>query len=121
MSCAARGVKKVGQHCLMPLPIRIASNIDFGKSWTYNLCALYSRYLQTKILIYASDPVMIAVIENPTLTFFMLRGHLMTQYLHLRVIVAERGCKLLSQEGPRSDVLFAVFCVSKALVIFQRL
>jgi len=29
----------------MTLPIRIANNIDFGKSWTYNLCALYSRYL----------------------------------------------------------------------------
>jgi len=29
----------------MPLPIRIANNIDFGKSWTYNLCALYSRHV----------------------------------------------------------------------------
>ena len=27
----------------MQLSIRIANNIDFGKSWTYNLCALYSR------------------------------------------------------------------------------
>ena len=25
----------------MPLSIRIAVTIDFGKSWTYNLCALY--------------------------------------------------------------------------------
>src|SRR6218665_861554 len=32
---------------LMPLPIRIANNIDFDKSWTYNLCALYSRYSYT--------------------------------------------------------------------------
>jgi len=28
----------------MTLPIRIANNIDFDKSWTYNLCALYSRH-----------------------------------------------------------------------------
>jgi len=30
----------------MPLSIRIANNIDFGKSWTYNLCALYSRHVE---------------------------------------------------------------------------
>jgi len=29
----------------MPLSIRIAIYIDFGKSWTYSLCALYSRYI----------------------------------------------------------------------------
>jgi len=29
----------------MTLPIRIANNIDFDKSWTYNLCALYSRHV----------------------------------------------------------------------------
>src|SRR6218665_3175820 len=38
----------------MTLPIRIANNIDFGKSWTYNLCALYSRYDLTYIGIYAA-------------------------------------------------------------------
>src|SRR6218665_2950320 len=34
----------------MTLPIRIANNIDFDKSWTYNLCALYSRSVLTSII-----------------------------------------------------------------------
>src|SRR6218665_2213479 len=37
------GHRAIVLESLIPLPIRIANNIDFGKSWTYNLCALYSR------------------------------------------------------------------------------
>src|SRR6218665_4111757 len=38
------GYRAIVLRSLMPLPIRISNNIDFVESWTYNLCALYSRH-----------------------------------------------------------------------------